>query len=367
MAVTRPRFARQQNAEFFNTLRTRVNDYFEKNKISKFGERKMAIKTVFMLALFLTPYFLVVTNVVESTWAILTMWTIMGIGTSGIGLSVMHDANHGVLSKNKTINKMMEATMNFVGGNASMWKTKHNVLHHTFTNIEGHDDDIDAPGILRFSPHQPLKKMHRYQHIYAWVFYGFLTLMWITYSDFKSVFHFKREGLIRDKKTFWKEFRQVTIWKAIYWGYLLVLPLIFSTAPIWVTLLGFFIMHFVTGFSLSVIFQLAHVMPECDFPIPDETTGEIDNNWAVHQLATTTNFAPKNRILSWFIGGLNYQVEHHLFTNISHVHYPQVAKIVEKTAKEYGIPYYSEDKFFKALANHGRMLRKLGSTPALAA
>ena len=359
MSVTRPRFNRDKHQEFFITLKNRVNLYFDQKKITKYGNWKILIKTIFMLCLFLTPYLFIVTGFIENTWVSLGLWTLMGLGTSGIGLSIMHDANHGVLSKYKFINKMMENTMNFVGGNASMWKTKHNVLHHTYTNIDGQDDDIDGPGILRFSPHRPLKKIHRYQHIYAWFMYSLLTLMWISYSDFKSVFVFKKEGLIRDRKKLRQEFSQVTIWKIIYYAYLLVLPLIFSSVPFWITLIGFVIMHLVTGFILSVIFQLAHVMPDCDFPLPD-LSGKIDNNWAVHQLATTANFGPRNKILSWFIGGLNYQVEHHLFSNISHVHYPAISKIVKKTAIEYGIPYYSEDRFLKALSNHAKMLKKLG-------
>ncbi|MAO32727.1 MAG: acyl-CoA desaturase [Crocinitomicaceae bacterium] len=365
MNVSRPVFNREKHAEFFTVLKKRVNLYFDQKNITKYGNWKMLVKTIFMLTLFLTPYFFLVTGFIENYWIVFGMWFIMGIGKSGIGLSIMHDANHGVLSKYKTINTMMEATMNFVGGNSSMWKKKHNVLHHTFTNVDGHDDDIDAPGILRFSPHKPLKKIHKYQHIYAWFIYSLLTLMWISYSDFKSVFIFKKEGLIRNKKDFRKEFFQVTAWKLIYFAYLLVIPLIFSSVPFWITLIGFVIMHLVTGFVLSVIFQLAHVMPDCDFPLPN-LSGKIDNNWAVHQLATTANFAPKNKIMSWFVGGLNYQVEHHLFTNISHVHYPAISKIVKKTAIEYGIPYYSEDRFFKALKKHASMLKSLGRKETLA-
>ena len=366
MAITRPRFDRQKHSEFLKTLKQRVNQYFDQKKISKYGNWKLFFKTVFMLSLFLIPYFFIVTGFIENYWIIIALWAIIGVGKSGIGLSIMHDANHGVLSKHKFINRIMESTMNFVGGNSSMWKTKHNVLHHTFTNVDGHDDDIDAPLFLRFSPHKPLKKIHRYQHYYAWFMYSLLTLMWITYSDFKSVFSFKKQGLIKDNKEFAWEFSQVTIWKIIYYSYLLILPLIFSSAPFWLTIIGFVIMHMITGLILSVIFQLAHVMPDCDFPLPN-LSGKMDNNWAVHQLATTSNFAPKNKIMSWFIGGLNYQVEHHLFTNISHVHYPALSKIVKKTAVEYGIPYYSEDRFFKALKKHAKMLKALGRKSDLAA
>lgn len=125
-------------------------------------------------------------------------------------------------------------------------------------------------------------------------------------------------------------------------------------------------LQFVQGFILTIVFQPAHVMPTSEYPIPD-SEGNIENSWAIHQLLTTSDFSPESKIFSWYIGGLNYQVEHHLFPNICHVHYSKIAEIVKKTAREYGLPYHVQSNFLMALINHGKMLRDLGQKDLITA
>lgn len=249
--------------------------------------------------------------------------------------------------------------MNIIGANANVWKIQHNVLHHTYTNIDNADDDIHTPSILRFSPHQKRKWIHRFQHIYVWFFYGISMFSWVTIKDFAQLFRYKKRGLIQEKSKFRKELVQITVWKLFYYSYILVLPILLLPVSPWFILFCFFSMLFVTGILLSIIFQTAHVMPSSDYPLPNKD-GLIENNWAVHQLATTTNFAPKNKVFSWLIGGLNYQVEHHLFSNICHVHYRDISRIVAETAKEYKVPYNLQRSFASAVKNHVKMLRQLG-------
>ena len=119
-------------------------------------------------------------------------------------------------------------------------------------------------------------------------------------------------------------------------------------------------MNFVAVFILTVVFQLAHTVVETTHPLPDKD-GNIENNWAIHQMNTTMNFSRNNKLISWYVGGLNFQVEHHLFPNISHVHYSKIAPIVEETAKEFNVPYHSVRSFRSALAQHARMLYRLGN------
>jgi linoleoyl-CoA desaturase len=123
--------------------------------------------------------------------------------------------------------------------------------------------------------------------------------------------------------------------------------------------MGFLILHFVAGLALSCIFQLAHVLESSEFPNPPDTR-KMENNWAIHQLLNTADFAPKSRIMAWFIGGLNHQIEHHLFPHICHVHYKKLAKVVRETAQQYGIPYQVQPTFVHALVQHAKMLHKLG-------
>lgn len=360
------RFDRKSDADFYKTLRGRVNAYFTENNISRHANAAMVFKTIALISMYFVPYLFLLTGAVTSTLPFLGLWLIMGLGAAGIGFSIMHDANHEAYSKNKYVNMALGNLMNILGANSSIWKLQHNVLHHSFTNIQGADEDINSPGFLRFSPHRPLKPIHRYQYIYAWFLYGFMIILKVLYTDFKQAFHYRDIEIIKTKKEFMKLVMKISLWKVVYFALFLVLPMLFMPVSPWLILLGFFLMHYVVGMCMAVIFQAAHIMPDTAFPEP-ATSGKMDSNWAVHQLMTTTNFAPNNRLLSWYVGGLNFQVEHHLFPHICHVHYRKISKIVEATAKEYGVPYHSIDRFREAIAEHAKMLYMLGNEQKMAA
>lgn len=353
------KFDRNSNIDFYKTVQKKVRRYFKYNKITRFGNFSMVVKSIVMILLYLIPYILLMT-LIDNVWLALAMWIVMSFGMAGIGLAIMHDANHGAYSKRKFVNKTMGWLINLVGGSDRVWRIQHNVLHHTYTNVTGLDEDIDPGSILRFSPHEEWKKFHKYQHIYAWFLYGMMTFSWITSKDFKQLFGYYKRGLINkeDKKRF-GTWSVLVMSKVIYYGAFLVLPLIFAPVTWWVTLAGFGIMHYLTGTMLGLIFQTAHVMPTADYPMPNES-GDIKADWAVSQLMNTADFAPKSKLLSWYIGGLNFQIEHHLFPGICHVHYKKIARIVKNTAKEYNLPYISEKTFVSALHSHYLMLKSLG-------
>lgn len=312
-----------------------------------------------MLSIYITPIILIITDVINHPFWVIFMYTISGIGMAGVGMGIMHDANHGTASSKSSVNKMFSKTLDFVGCSSRVWKLQHNVLHHTYTNIDDHDEDIETPFFLTFSPNSKKYWIHRFQHIYAWFFYGFSTLNWVTAKDFIALKKYRKIGLVQDRSTHRKEVWKSIYWKAIYYSYILVLPLIFNSgSALWIVV-GFFVMHFVTGLLISLIFQLAHVMPDMRFPQANEKN-EIEQNWYIHQLENTSNFSPKAIGLSWFIGGLNYQIEHHLFPNISHIHYRKISKIIAETAKEYDLPYYVNNNFFVAVWRHMKMLQQLG-------
>lgn len=357
--ITPIRFNNPEHTDFVRTLRKRVDEYFKQNQIPKIGGVNIKIKAIFMLLLYTLPYFLMLFGVIENAWIMLGMAALMGFGMAGIGLGVMHDANHGTFSNKSWLNKFVGFSINFLGGNVNNWKAQHNILHHSFTNVEGYDEDIDPGGVMRFSPHAKRKKFHRFQHLYGWFLYGFMTLSWTFTKDFQDMLRYKKMGLYKQLRTnFKKEMWLIIITRVVYFIYMVVLPLIFMDISWWQLAIGFFVVHFIAGLSLALIFQLAHVMEETTFPLPKD--GSLPNQWAVHQLYTTLNFANGNRILSWLIGGLNFQVEHHLFPNICHVHYHKIAPIVKKTTEEFNLPYNAIDSFGKALASHGRMIYKLG-------
>lgn len=355
------------NRQFYMTVKKRVDDYFRQNNISKYGNYKMVIKSIAMFAFYLTPYFLLVTNTFSNGYILIGLCIAMGIGMSGIGLSVMHDAVHGSYSQKQGINKLMSLSMAFIGGSSLNWHLQHNNLHHTFTNIEGHDEDIAPLGFLRFSPHAEYRKIHKFQFIYAWFFYGLMTLMWATTKDFNQLSRYNKMGLLKTHNTTYrKEFLRLMMYKIFYWTFTIIIPIIFVNLVWWKVLLGFAIMHFTCGLILALIFQPAHVVEMTEFPTPNEETHQMQDDWASHQMKTTANFAPNARILSWFVGGLNYQVEHHLFPNICHVHYKNIAPIIKETAKEFNLPYHSKKTFLGAVISHAKLLYQLGQQPKMA-
>jgi linoleoyl-CoA desaturase len=354
------------NRSFYLTAKKRVDEYFKENNISRYGNSQMVIKSIFMFTLYFTPFILLILNVFDSFWAQSILWAIAGLGMSGIGLSIMHDANHGAYARNAKLNALMCRSMNFVGGYSLNWQLQHNTLHHTYTNIHEHDEDIAPPGFLRFEPHAELKKIHRFQFLYAWFFYGMMTMMWATTKDFMQLVRYNKMGLLAIKKTtFKKELYLLILNKIFYLSYSLGLPILLIHQPWYLVFAGWLIMHFTCGLILALIFQPAHVVDLTEFPLPD-ATGNMQDDWAAHQLKTTTNFATKSWAFSWFVGGLNFQVEHHLFPNICHVHYKKLAPIIKKTAQEFNLPYYSKKTFVGAVAAHAKLLYALGKPAPVA-
>ena len=360
--MQRVKFKSQDGDLFYKTLRKRVNQYFKENGIKRTGNWAMYLKTVVLFAAFFTPYFCFYFLPEQPIYIYLLQWALIGLATAGIGFSVMHDAVHGSYSiKQKLNNNLGHFSMLFIGGTVANWKIQHNELHHTFTNVDGLDDDIKPPvPFLRFSPFSPKSAVHKFQHIYAWFFYGMLSLVWTTTSEFKQILKYKNSGFY-DNKT--KEYQGVWSWivfsRLFYWTMFLVLPVIFTSYSFWMILPGFLIMHFIIGVTISSVFQSAHVSPDTTFRT-SEKGEDIPFSWAEHQLFTTQNFAMKNRILSWYVGGLNFQIEHHLFPNICHIHYKNLAPIVQELSKKFDLPYITKPTFRSVLLDHGKMLYHLG-------
>lgn len=352
------RFAKAKDPDFYSTLNHRVEEYFVSNKISKNGNWVMLVKTLFYLGIFSAAYILLVfghTNLPVQ----FVLWIILGFFTAFIGLNISHDAIHGSLSHNKRVNSIMSYTFNIIGANAYLWGIMHNIVHHTYTNIEGHDEDIQSVPLLRMSPHQKLMKIHRFQYWYAFLFYGFGSLAWVFIKDYVKFFK-KKIGNYDNKKHPRIEYFNLFFFKAVYYTLFLVLPLILINAAWWQILLGFFALHFCEGITMAVIFMLAHVVEETNFPLPNER-GNMNNSWAVHQLYTTADFGRENNFLNFFCGGLNFQIEHHLYPRICHVHYKPISDIVKRTAEEYNLRYNANDTFAGAIRSHIRLLKKLGN------
>ena len=340
---------------FHGELKKRIGDYFKQRGKSTTGNYKLYIKAAVLVVAIVGLYVHLV-FFTPSFFLGITECILLGCVIAAIGFNVMHDGAHGSFSKYKWINDLASNFANFLGASQHMWKSKHNVIHHTYTNIAGVDDDIEARPLLRLSDEQSFYKIHKYQHFYFWAAYSLLYMWWVFVTDYKKYFS-GRIGSIPLRKMTLKE-------HILFWFYKLSHAFLFVALPIYLVgftpwLVGFLSMGLVAGFVLSIVFQLAHTVEHTHFPLP-ETGGKMGDEWAIHQIKTTANFATKNKVISWLVGGLNFQIEHHLFPKISHVHYPQISKIIKQACREYGVEYIEYPKMTQAVVSHIAYLKQMG-------
>lgn len=341
---------------FHTELKNRINQYFTQTGKSATGDAVLYTKAIILLVAFIGLYVHLVFFTPGTVWAILEC-LLMGAVISAIGFNIMHDGGHGSFSRYKWVNEAAAFSLNVLGGSSFMWNVKHNVIHHAYTNIDGVDDDIDIQPWLRMSETQPKYVIHRYQHRYFWVLYAMLYILWIFVLDFQKYFS-RKVGSMPIKKMSLSD-------HLVFWGFKLLYIFLFVALPIYTLgvmswLVGFLVTTLSAGFIISIVFQLAHTVEHTHFPVPDAQTGKLEDEWAIHQIKTTANFAPRNKAISWFVGGLNFQIEHHLFPKISHVHYPAISKIIKQACKEFGVEYIEYPRMINAVASHVAFLKQLG-------
>lgn len=349
-----------KNALFFSSLKSSVDQYFKENNLKKTGNWQLYLKTVILIPVACILYVAALVIPEPAALGILFSAT-LGFVLASIGFNVMHDACHGSYSTNAKINNLLGLTLNALGGNAFIWKQKHNVIHHTYTNVDGLDDDIAKSPIMRQCGTQKWVPLHRIQHLYVPLVYAISSFAWVFIMDFvkylsKKVYQTPLQPMkTSDHVVFWSS-------KALYMVFYVVIPIICVGWQAW--LIGFTVMHLIMGFTLAIVFQLAHVVEETEFDAVGLTEAKvIENEWAIHQIKTTANFAPEDKVISWFVGGLNYQVEHHLFPRISHVHYPAISKIVAAKCAEHNLPYHCLPTMSAAVVSHFRFMKTLGMKP----
>lgn len=360
-AIARPkfvRFSRDKDQTFSQTLNARVNAYFESKNLSKHADGAMIFKIVFYIGGLVTLYAALLFAGVTDLWLSWLLWVGLGLFAALTAVNVCHDAIHGALTDNKFLTTVFSKLFNVLGANDYMWNIMHNVVHHTYTNIPGHDEDINLVAVIRLSPDQKRYKMHRFQHIYAFALYGLSSLSWVFSKDYVKYFQSKI-GSYPNNQHPRGTFLKILAWKMVYYTLFLVLPMVLLPFAWWQILIGFLLMHYAEGMTLALIFMLAHAVEETAFPIPDDE-GQIDDAWAVHQLQTTMNFCQTNPFANFVCGGLNFQIEHHLFSRVCHTHYKHIAPIVKETALEFGHPYLEQPTFSGALGAHYRYLKQMG-------
>ena len=349
------------NNDFYQSLKSSVDEYFEKNKIKKTGDWRLFSKTIILVLTAIAIYCSLLFTSVD-TWIAILLCMVMGFVLASIGFSVMHDANHGSYSTKTWLNDFLGLSLNAMGASSYFWKQKHNIIHHTYTNVDGIDDDIAKSPIIRQCESQKWVPAHKVQYLYLLPVYSLSTIFWIFIMDFKKYF----SGKIYTTEAWkMKTKNHVIFWatKILYIAFYAVLPIMVWGFLPW--FLCFLVLNMVMGLTLSIVFQLAHVVENTEFEyVALDESKHIESAWAEHQLKTTANFAMGNQVISWFVGGLNFQIEHHLFPRISHVHYPAISKIVMDKCREFNMPYHKYDTMFGAVASHFRVMKYLGKRPA---
>jgi len=341
---------------FHAELKHRVAEYFRESGRSPQGGLRMYVKSGTILLWFAASYALLV--FAASTWwqaALLSLS--LSLAIAGTGFAIQHDANHGAYSRKAAVNRIMGMMLDLLGASSYVWHWKHNILHHTYTNVVGADQDINIKPFARLSPDQPRRRYHRLQQFYLWLLYGLLLPKWHLVDDFLNVGQARIDKNRIPRPRGWRLVEMIA-GKVAFFSWAIVIPMLFH--PWWAVLIFYGTIAFLVSVILATVFQIAHCLEEADFPHVPAGSDQIADGWAEHQVKATVDFAKDNRLLTWYLGGLNFQVEHHLFPRICHVHYPQISLIVEEICARRGIRYLAHKRFVGAISSHWRWLRRLG-------
>ena len=359
------KFSRKVAASgFSNILRERVDDYFRGRRITRFANSEMVAKTVLGFALWIITYAWLISDR-ASALEVIGIYVLHGYAQLFMGLNIAHDANHSAYSKSRRINRALGWVFDLVGLSSYMWRLMHNHSHHFFVNVRGADSALASGGMFRFTPHDVRKPIHRFQHLYAPLFYCLVTLDWVLAKDYRWLLHgrFGNRRITRHPR---KALVLLFLGKAFYYTYTLVLPLVFLSVPWYAVVLGFVVMHLFLGFTLALTFQPNHFTEASGFPEPDREGG-IAGDYIEHVFGNTADYCRGNPLAKFALGGLNLHVVHHMFPGVCHVHYPALTRILKTTAEEHGLPYREHKTLTSAFLAHLSWLKALGRadpTPA---
>lgn len=347
-----PRFPSDRG--FHRDLKRRVDVYFDSG-LSRHANGSMKLKSVTLFGWFFASYLFLVFGA-TSAWQVIALCLSLALATAGVGFGIQHDANHGAYSRHAWVNRALGLTLDMIGASSFLWRVKHNIAHHTYTNVDGADDDMDIGMLARLAPEQRRHRVHRLQHFYLWALYGLLLAKYHFAYDFTNLARARVAKTHFARPRRW-ELAELLAGKAVFFAFAFAVPALFH--PFWIVLLCYLGTTFVTSVIFAVTFQLAHCVLEAGTDAAD-SDNRMPQSWALHQVATTVNFSPGNELVSWYAGGLNYQVEHHLFPRICHIHYPALARIVSDVCRDHGVRYNVHRSLGGALVSHWLWLRKMG-------
>jgi linoleoyl-CoA desaturase len=351
-----------RNDEFWETLKKRADAYFTSGNLTTYANRALWYKMVFMIIMTIAPYLLILSGWF-SPWQMWLLCVVLGIFMAGIGLCVSHQAAHNTISPSKKVNRALSLTFNLVGLSDYIWKIKHNVFHHAYTNVYELDEGLREGEIMRLSADAPYLKVHRWQHIYGFLLYAVFTIFWTFTLDIEKLFRYNGNGS-RNPSARHPAKELVLFWLTKIYIVIIsfVLPFYFLHITIVQFLAGFLTVHAIASMMVTLVFQVEHLTEETEHVSPDGQ-GTVNCSWALTQLKGTSNFKTRTKLFEWYVGGTNYQVEHHLFPQVSSVHYPALSRIVQQTAIEFGLKYHCQPSFLAATVSHYHFLKQMGRPP----
>ena len=341
---------------FRGDLETEVAGFFKSQGISRQGGYAIWVKTA-VLFVWLAVSYGVLVFVAKGSWQVLLAATSLACAMAGIGFNVQHDGGHRSFATSNTVNRAMAFSLDVMGGSSYFWHYKHGIAHHGCPNISGSDDDVYIGPLGRLTPHDRRFWFLRFQHLYIWFLYALLAIKWQLLDDFRCII---KPGIADTKVPRPAGMELALFWtgKVVFFGLALVLPMFFH--PWQGVVYVFLFTGAILGLLLGVVFQLAHCLGEADFAKPPLPGQVMERDWATHQVESTVDFARDSTLVTLFIGGLNFQIEHHLFPRVCHTHYPALSKIVERVCQKHGVRYTAHTKASAALGSHYRWLRQLG-------
>jgi linoleoyl-CoA desaturase len=346
---------------FARELRERVDRYFETTGRPRRDVPAAYLKAAIVMG-WLAASYLGLMFVASTAWQAVLGAVSLGLAMAGVGFNVQHDGNHGAYSRRPWVNRLMALSLDLLGGTAYFWHYKHNIAHHTHPNVVGQDDDISLGVLGRVSSFQRWYPHHRFQWLYLWILYALFALQWQLGGEFRNLLFKRWVGSTyvpaprgRELVIFWAG-------KLLFFGLAFGLPI--TLHPVSHVIGVYAIAVAVLGLVLAVVFQVAHVSDAATFRGGGDPEPAIPRPWAEHQVETTVDFARNNRLVTWYLGGLNFQIEHHLFPRICHVNYPALAPIVEEVCRAHGVRYVAHPTVSAAIVSHQRLLRQMSRRPA---
>jgi linoleoyl-CoA desaturase len=348
------------STSFRRDLEARIAAHFEASGHTRRGSTRLYLKSAVLLLWLVASYIALVWGA-KTWWQAVPLSLSLALAMAGVGFNIQHDGNHGAYSHRDWVNKAAALSLNLLGGDAYFWHFKHNIAHHSYPNVSGYDDDIFMGPLARLSPHDRRYWFHRFQHLYIWIFYALLAINWQLFGDYYQMI---RPGFGKTPVSRPRGWDRIWFWtgKLAFLTLAFAIPLLHHSPA---RVIGFYLLTSGgLGLLLAIVFQLAHCVEEARFNFPAPGSRRIEREFMAHQIETSVDFARGNRLLTWYLGGLNFQIEHHLFPKTAHIHYPEISPLVEAICRDHGIAHLSHPTMRRALRSHFRWLKRMGQAEA---